>query len=55
MPALAQALWAAGTDKPRAIRLATEALEQATRAGQKPRVSRATRWLAQHRLPPARR
>jgi eukaryotic-like serine/threonine-protein kinase len=53
--ALSQALWAAGTDKPRAIRLATEAREQAERAGQKPIVAKATRWLAQHRLQPARR
>ena len=47
---LARALWDAGKDRPRAVKLALEA-QQDWRRGPSPRLTEVSRWLALHRLP----
>ncbi|WP_198316665.1 hypothetical protein [Cystobacter fuscus] len=48
---LAQALWSANQDRPRAVQLATEAREHWKRLGNQPRLTRASQWLAIHASP----
>jgi serine/threonine protein kinase/tetratricopeptide (TPR) repeat protein len=49
--ALAQALWAEGHDRPRAVTLVEEAREQWAHISNQPELARADRWLAGHVLP----
>ena len=47
---LARALWAVGSERPRAVVLATEARDYYRRSGNQPMLQKAARWLAQHEL-----